>query len=142
MIRFILQTEEINSFHWTGSRFREGPTRSRIQLLAKFRPRKVVDTRCGDSTKGRGPGGQETPHSRRRVPLAVYLNAALMRLPALKVIKEGENIVTYVQKKGVLCLPSSLRDRGRPCQRAFIFTRSFVSLFGRWVGSLESTHVR
>lgn len=64
-----------------------------------------------------------------------------MRLPASKVIKEGGNIVTYVQKKGVLCLPCSLRDGGRPCQRAFIFTPSFVFHFGHWVGSLESTHV-
>lgn len=94
---------EMNSFYWTSSRFKEGPTRSRIQGLGKLRPRKVLsNTLCRAAQRPRGQDKQR-PAPGARIPRAVHPLAALMRLPALKVKKEGKSMCHLRRTGGALC---------------------------------------
>lgn len=118
-------------FHGQAAKFRRWPTGPRTKWLAKFRLHKVANnTRGRDSTKGKeARKTRNAPFMTPRIPGAANLNAVLIRLPASKVKKKkkgggvgGKICVTKAGKKGVLCLQCSLRDRGRHCQRTFIFT--------------------
>lgn len=75
------------------------------------------------------------------IPGAVCLNAALIRLPARKGKKEEKNMCNLSQKEGS-SLFAVLPERGRHCQRTFLFTqRRFFFLGGGWICHLESNHI-
>lgn len=75
------------------------------------------------------------------IPGAVCLNAALIRLPARKGKKEEKNMCNLSQKEGS-SLFAVLPERGRHCQRTFLFTqRRFFFLGGGWLCRLESNHI-
>lgn len=66
---------------------------------------------CRDSTKERGQEDKKRPVHDARIPPAVCLNAALMRLPALKVKKKKEKNTGNLSQKEQTSLFAVLTKR-------------------------------